>query len=162
MRTLLLYRHAKSSWDDWSLDDFDRPLSQRGQEAAPFMGDYFRQQQLRPDRVLCSPSLRTRQTLDLTAPDFTPGFGLDFPRPLYLSSDLTLLHLVQQVSDRRNCLLVVAHNPAIHSLAVDLASKSEQNEHRRRLERKFPTAGLAIFEVTPPLARNCTVQLLAQ
>ncbi len=148
MRTLMLYRHAKSSWDDWSLDDFERPLSQRGIEAAPLIGDYITQNQHNPDRILCSPALRTRQTLKLTLPDLAADCGLDFARTLYLASDLTILHHIQQVSDKRDCLMIVAHNPGIHSLAKDLASKSEINESWQKLDRKFPTAGLAIFEVT--------------
>src|SRR5262249_41406064 len=65
MLPLMLLRHAKSSWDDGSLEDFDRPLAPRGEAAAPRMGAYMAAHDLAPQLILCSPAVRTRQTLDL-------------------------------------------------------------------------------------------------
>ena len=64
MLTLSLFRHAKSSWDDDTLDDFERPLARRGEDAAPRMGAFMARKGLAPELILCSPSVRTRQTLD--------------------------------------------------------------------------------------------------
>ncbi len=63
MKRLLLLRHAKSSWHDPSLADFDRPLNQRGRAAARMMGDYLVRKGLLPDLVLCSAAQRARETL---------------------------------------------------------------------------------------------------
>ncbi|HKR02167.1 MAG TPA: histidine phosphatase family protein, partial [Pyrinomonadaceae bacterium] len=63
MKKLLLLRHAKSSWDDASLPDFERPLNERGRRAAPLMGEFMRRQKIRPDLVICSPARRTRETI---------------------------------------------------------------------------------------------------
>ena len=69
MLTLTLLRHAKSSWADTTLKDFDRPLNGRGRDAAPLMGALMRREGLRPDHILCSPAVRARQTLELVRAD---------------------------------------------------------------------------------------------
>ncbi|MEO0763161.1 MAG: histidine phosphatase family protein, partial [Pseudomonadota bacterium] len=63
MKTVILLRHAKSSWSDPELEDHERPLNKRGKAAAPLMGDWLERSGYRPDLVLCSPAKRTRQTL---------------------------------------------------------------------------------------------------
>ena len=62
MRTLLLMRHAKSSWDRPDLADLDRPLAPRGRKAAPLIARHLRDRQLVPDLVLCSHAERVRET----------------------------------------------------------------------------------------------------
>ncbi len=148
MRTLLLYRHAKSSWDDWSLDDFDRPLTARGKKAAPLMGDFIRAQNIMPDRIACSPGLRTRQTLERTQIQVTTAQKNTFPKSLFHAQDMTLLQEIHTVGDHYQCLCIIAHNPAIHSLGAYLASDSNNNKARQKLEKKFPTAGLAVFSTS--------------
>ncbi len=70
MKTVTLFRHAKSGdKDNPNLADIDRPLSKRGLKAAPKMGEAMRERKLRPDLILCSPSVRTRQTLTLAEPE---------------------------------------------------------------------------------------------
>ncbi len=69
MKTLLLLRHAKSSWNDPSLADHDRPLKKRGRKAAPRMGRWLQENGLRPDCVLCSTATRARETLQLVLGD---------------------------------------------------------------------------------------------
>src|SRR5215210_985063 len=65
MKTLLLMRHAKSSWAEPGLKDFERPLNERGQKAAPLMGRFLRRQSMKPELVICSPAERARQTAAL-------------------------------------------------------------------------------------------------
>lgn len=69
MIQLALLRHAKSSWDQPQLDDFDRPLNERGRRAAPIMGHMLASLKFAPDVVLCSPAKRTRETLEAVASD---------------------------------------------------------------------------------------------
>ena len=64
MKTIYFLRHAKSSWDDYELKDFDIPLSTRGIQDADLMGNYFRSKKIKLDLVLSSPSKRTRETLE--------------------------------------------------------------------------------------------------
>ena len=65
MKKLLLLRHAKSSWGAADLTDFERPLNERGRRDAPLVGEFIREQGLRPDLVISSPAQRTRETIAL-------------------------------------------------------------------------------------------------
>ena len=65
MKTIFLLRHAKSSWDDVSLDDFDRPLSTRGIKSCKKIGKYLKKNKLIPDIVYCSSAIRAKQTWEL-------------------------------------------------------------------------------------------------
>ena len=91
MLTLSLLRHAKSSWDDASLNDFDRPLSERGENAAPRVGAYMAAQGLAPEFVLCSPAVRARQTLDLVLPHLAGGPTVVYEDSFYLAAPSVLL-----------------------------------------------------------------------
>jgi len=142
LKTLLLLRHAKSSRDDPALDDFDRPLASRGQDAASRMGRYLRDKVGRPDLALCSAALRARQTLDRVV----EAFGSDVPvrtlKGLYLAEPSRLLAAIRRVPDDVRCLLVIAHNPGLGTLATQL-SVSGDAAMRRRMAAKFPTGALA-------------------
>lgn len=146
MAILLLYRHAKSSWDDWSLADIDRPLNQRGQQAAPLMGAFIKQHGYMPDHICCSPALRTRQTLELTGFD-TPQNAIDYPKDLFHAQDMTLLEIIRNTDQAVKQLGIIAHNPGLHSLAEHLASLSADPDEQKRLKKKFPTAALAVFQI---------------
>ena len=64
MKNIFFLRHAKSSWDDFALKDFDRPLSTRGIQDADLMGNFFKSKKISLDKVLSSPSKRTKETID--------------------------------------------------------------------------------------------------
>lgn len=142
MKTLLLLRHAKSSRDDPALDDFDRPLASRGQDAASRMGRYLRDKVGRPDLALCSAALRARQTLDRVV----EAFGSDVPvrtlKGLYLAEPSRLLAAVRRAPDDARCLLLVGHNPGLGTLATRLCARGDAALLRRMAE-KFPTGALA-------------------
>lgn len=143
MLTLSLFRHAKSSWDDPSLEDFDRPLGPRGLKAAPQMGAFMAEQKLRPDLVLCSPAQRTRETLDLVAEEIGRPRTV-FPDKLYLAAPETLLAAVQATTGGVRHLMMVGHNPGLHMLAL-LLMGPEGSADAGALRTKFPTAGLAVL-----------------
>lgn len=151
MRELILLRHAKSSWDDPSLDDFDRPLSDRGREAAPLMGHAMAERDWMPDAVLVSAALRTRQTWRLAAAELGEGVPrAAYDDALYMASAERLLTLIRTVSGDPQRLLVVAHNPGLEDLAIRLANIASEREALKRLGQKFPTAALARFVVPCP------------
>ena len=100
MLTLSLLRHAKSSWDDPGLDDLDRPLNERGREAAPRMGHFLARNAVRAGLVLCSTSLRTRQTLDLVLPHLQPAPSVAYEDALYLAPASVLLKRFRKVAAR--------------------------------------------------------------
>src|SRR5262249_11074132 len=125
MLTLSLLRHAKSSWDDPALEDFDRPLSKRGATAAPRMGAYMAAQGLAPDLVLCSPAVRARQTLDLVLSHLGSGPTVTYEDALYLAAPSVLLARLHKVEAAARHVLIVGHDPGIQALAVELSSSGK-------------------------------------
>ena len=142
-RTLLLLRHAKSSWDDPALDDFDRPLAGRGREAAPRMGREMARRGWLPDAALVSPALRTRQTWDLVAAELPHPVPAGFDRSIYEAPAARILAAIRATPDATQTLVVVGHNPDFETLAAQLASPASDAEAMARMRRKFPTAALA-------------------
>ena len=114
MKTILLLRHAKSAWSDPRLDDHDRPLNRRGEQAAKAMADHIARHEPRPELILCSTAMRTRQTLApliklLDAP--APPIALE--NGLYLASEDVLLAHLQAVADDVATVLLIGHNDGI-------------------------------------------------
>jgi phosphohistidine phosphatase len=140
-RRLFLLRHAKSSWDDLSLADDDRPLALRGRTAAKRIRAYLRREQIAVDLVLCSSARRARETLDLVAP---PGEVWIEPE-LYGASADELLERLRRVGDEVDAVMLIGHEPALRDLAVGLIGGSSE-----LAERKFPTAALATLTFTGP------------
>lgn len=116
MKTLYLMRHAKSSWKDESLADFERPLNGRGIRAAELMGRFLRQQKALPDLVLSSSATRARDTIErvLKAAKLTPE--LRFDERIYLASPAKLFEVVSQIEKERKVVLLVGHNPGMEEL----------------------------------------------
>jgi len=140
MATLYLLRHAKSSWDDPTLPDKERPLAPRGRRDAKLLADHLRRERIAPELVLCSPAVRTRQTLELVRP---PG-RIAFLDALYGASCDELLERLRSLPDTVASVMLIGHNPGLQELALELASGSSGLE---QLEAKFPTAALATLSI---------------
>jgi phosphohistidine phosphatase len=141
VKMLYLLRHLKSSWDDDTLADHDRPLAPRGRKAGQRMARHLQTAGVTPELVLCSPSVRTRQTLEavreaIGEPDAR------FPGELYAASREELLAVLRGVEPDVASVLVIAHNPGLEDLAVTLAGRGD-DEARQRLREKFPTGAFA-------------------
>ncbi len=146
MRRLLLMRHAKSSWNHPGLRDFDRPLSPRGENAAPRIGRYLQTQNLIPDLVFCSSAKRTRQTAALVFSQFSSSPSMLFEDSLYGATISNLLDLIHAAEDESVAtIMTIGHNPETQGLALHLSRVAESTA-MRALKAKFPTAGLAIIE----------------
>lgn len=143
IRTLLLLRHAKSSWDDAALDDFDRPLAKRGREAAPRMAREMARRGWLPDRALVSAALRTRQTWELVEAALPHTVPTLSDRSIYEAPAERILDAVRATPAGVETLLVVGHNPGFEDLISLLAAPGSAPEAVEKVERKFPTAGLA-------------------
>ncbi len=141
-RLIHLLRHAKSSWDQPELADFDRPLAPRGRRACKTMRRYMRFSDLRPDLVLCSSSVRTRATLKKALPEFDHEVQIEYEQALYEAEAGELIDRLRRLPDQVNCVLMIAHNPGMQDLASALADTGDP-EALARLKAKFPTAGLA-------------------
>jgi phosphohistidine phosphatase len=144
VKTLALLRHAKSSWDDASLDDHDRPLTRRGERAARRVGTWLAGSGAAPDLVLCSSARRAVDTLGgvLARLDREPRVCTE--DALYATDPEGLLARIRSVEDAVDSLLLVGHDPAIGALAARLAAPGD-SPALRRLEEKFPTGACALF-----------------
>ena len=147
MKQLLLLRHAKSSWDDPVLADFDRPLAPRGLKAAPRMGRELARRDWLPDLALVSPAQRTRETWRLVSAELPARVPVEFAEALFEATAGDILAEVQQAIASAGCLLVLGHNPGLEDLARRLAGPRSDAGARRKLEEKFPTGALARFVV---------------
>lgn len=141
MRTVLLLRHAKSSWHDESLTDEERPLNGRGREAATRMGRYLRDEGLLPGRVLCSTARRAVETLERLRREWPEQPRVRLDGRLYLASAERLLAVLAEQDAAVDVLLLVGHNPGLAELANGLAQAGNE-EDLARLRRKLPTAAL--------------------
>lgn len=140
MKTLYLLRHAKSSWDDASLKDFDRPLNNRGQKTAPKMGAFMRKQKIKPDIVISSPAVRASQTTELLREAAGLTAALRFEAEIYEATSQRLLTIVQGIDDQMNSAILVGHNPGFEELLAALTGES----------KRMPTAALACIELDVP------------
>jgi phosphohistidine phosphatase len=146
MRQLLLLRHAKSSWDNPALDDFNRPLTSRGCKAAKRMGRELAARGWVPQRALVSPAARTRATWELVAAELPGPASADFSDTLYEASAESILSVIRRTLEAAKTLLVLGHNPGLENLARGLAGENSEARALQRLREKFPTAALARFE----------------
>ena len=148
MLTLYLLRHAKSSWDQPTISDIDRPLSARGREAAPRMGRFMRTENYVPDLVLCSPATRARHTLELTLAQLGGEPEVRVIDGLYNFGDGSgLLQIIQEEGGSHAGLMLVGHNPSMEYLAVSLAGQGS-SEDLTSMAKKYPTAALAVITFT--------------
>ncbi|HVY59416.1 MAG TPA: histidine phosphatase family protein [Xanthobacteraceae bacterium] len=145
MRRLMLLRHAKSELSQPGKSDRDRPLTRRGEEAAPKIGAFMAKHGLLPDHVLCSPARRARDTWVLVAKAFKEAPPTDFNERLYGAGADGLLDLLRETGRKAHSLLVVGHNPGLQELAVRLIASGELAA-RERLHEKLPTAGLVVID----------------
>ena len=147
--TLLLLRHAKSSWVDPTLPDHDRPLASRGRRDAKRIAKHLTGLEFEPELVLCSSAVRTRETLELVRPALGNSKVL-FEDGLYGASSDELLGRIRVVPDAVGSVMLIGHNPGLEQLALLLASSGDE---LRGLETKFPTAALATLAVETTWSR---------
>lgn len=143
MLTLSLFRHAKSSWADPMLGDFDRPLAPRGEKAAPAMGAFIATQGLMPDLILCSGSARTRQTLALASQDWPSPPDVSYEDALYHATAPAMFAQLHAAPDDKHHVMMVGHNPGMQTFALQLVGGGE-GTNLRSLAHKFPSGALAV------------------
>ncbi len=137
MKTLFLCRHAKSSWADPALSDFDRPLNERGLKAAPFMGELMRENKLRPNIVLSSPALRARATAEILKRSGALAADIVFEHRIYEASPQGLRQVTAELNDSHNSAMLVGHNPGIEGFIRFLTGQLEP----------MPTAAIAVINL---------------
>lgn len=133
MKTLLVLRHAKSSWKHPETSDHDRPLNKRGKRDAPRMGKLVAAERLRPDVIVSSTAKRARRTADEVAQHAGYKGAVQLDRHLYLASPDEIVDVLRAVAGGARRVMVVGHNPGLEDLVARLAGRSET----------LPTAALA-------------------
>ena len=141
MKTLLLLRHAKSSWKHPELADHDRPLNKRGKRTAPLMGALLQDEDLSPDLILCSSAVRAHMTALLVAKASAYAGKIKQTPRLYLAEPKTYVEVLRQVDEKHGHVLVVGHNPGLEALIEALTGEAMM----------MPTAALVKVEL--PLKR---------
>lgn len=153
MRILYLLRHAKSSWKDQTLRDFDRPLKGRGRRAAERMGQVLAEEKMKSLLVISSPAVRARETTKLMLESAGLKVETRFEERIYEADVRTLLAIVRSIPDSSGTTIMVGHNPgfenllqyftgdgrhmptcALAKIEFDAASWSEVSEGTGRLE----------------------------
>jgi phosphohistidine phosphatase len=149
MPRLCLFRHAKSDWFAGAAGDFDRPISARGGQDATLLGAHLAAKGWRPDRILCSPSRRTRQTLELVEELLDRKPDIAYPTGLYDASGVDYTDLIRAHGGDAETLMIIGHNPMIHETALHLAIPAI-SPAANELARKFPTCAVALLDFQMP------------
>ncbi len=143
MKRLALLRHAKSSWDDPALADFDRPLNARGVGAAAAIGAEMGRRGLAFDLVLASPARRVVETLEHLEAACGEALEPRFEQRIYQATAASLLDVLRAVDESARRLLLVGHNPGLQELAAMLASPDDPHRESVGARLSYGCAGAA-------------------
>lgn len=145
MRRLILFRHAQAEPSELGQEDRARALTDHGRKDAAKMGIYMARHALVPDRVALSPAARTQQTWKLAAAAFKPAPAAHSAEALYNATPQDIAAVIQAAPNEAGVLLVIAHNPGLHDVALTLIATGDI-EARARLREKLPTSGLIVID----------------
>ena len=137
MKILFLLRHAKSSWDNASLADFDRPLNERGKNTAPFMGEVMTRREYAPSIVISSPANRAATTAKLVTESAGLNSAIRYDDRVYEASPNSLRQVASEIDDAFGSAMIVGHNPGMEGFIRYLTDEIEA----------MPTAALAVIEL---------------
>ncbi len=152
MKTLLILRHAKSSWDNATLNDHDRPLNERGKADAPRMGQLLKAEGLLPDLILTSSAERALATAEAVVSACGYEKELRVEHQLYHAYPNTYCAVLQELGDEYGRVLVVGHNPGLELWLAELTGQ----------EVVMPTAALAQVELAIPHWRDLNTATTGQ
>jgi len=139
-RTLILTRHAKSSWGDPSLDDFDRTLNARGRKSAVVIGTWLRGNGYVPDEVIVSAARRTVETWERMAPEMPADTVMRGEPGLYHASAETMLKVLRTA--RAATVMMIGHNPGIADFAARIVLSPAAHDRFS----DYPTAATTVIE----------------
>ena len=140
---LIVMRHAKSDWGTAASADYDRPLSKRGRRDAPRMAAWLSEQGLVPGLIVCSPALRTRETVQEVVEKLgIPEREIVWEPQIYAASLDGLLEVLDRYAAAADSILLVGHNPGLDSLVEYLSDKQPQY----RGGKLMTTAAVAVLD----------------
>jgi phosphohistidine phosphatase len=147
MKRLAILRHAKSDWGDPGIDDFNRPLNERGWKSARRIGKEMKHRRMTLDLGLASPAARARETIDGVIETYgEPKFPIRFEPRMYGASVEILVELIRGIPADVEAALMVGHNPGLERLVAELTG-DDRKGLRDRVAGKFPTAAMAVIEL---------------
>ncbi|MCT7553417.1 SixA phosphatase family protein [Aliarcobacter butzleri] len=133
MKKLILIRHAKSDWSNPFLDDFLRPLNKRGKKNAPLMAKVLKEKNIRPDLIISSPSIRTKQTLEYFIKELNYNDEVKLEESIYEAPYENLLKVIKDIPNIHKTVFLMGHNPGLCDLTNFLVDKNFEN---------IPTCGI--------------------
>lgn len=125
MKKLYIIRHAKSSWKDLMLNDFERPLNKRGKKDAPFMGKLLKKKGVFPDAILSSPAKRAKSTAKKIAKEINFTKPIVYERNIFEASVATLKSVIRSIDDKYETVFMFGHNPGLNTLVEALVDFHE-------------------------------------
>lgn len=125
MKTILLMRHAKSSWEGKNQDDWERPLSKRGKKNAEQIGEFLTKEKLIPDLILASSAVRARETAEIVMAEMKYRADYCSVFRLYLAEVDAYVKEIHKIPDDVQVLLIIGHSPSLDSLLQMLSRKVE-------------------------------------
>ena len=137
MKRLFILRHAKSSWAQSELSDFDRPLNDRGVAAASFMGKFITRTGFAPAAILCSPAVRARSTAELVVAAGDIAADIQYDERIYEASPQSLRQVASEIDGRYDSAMMIGHNPGIEGFIRFLTGEIQP----------MPTAALAVIDL---------------
>lgn len=146
-RQLYVLRHAKSSWDDSSLSDHQRPLAARGRRDVALIHEYVTAHQIAPQVIWCSSALRTQQTLNAVYPDAVSSKDW-----LYLANAEKIIERLRKLDPEVTSVMVIGHNPSLQTLVLRLAGPAPKGSPAAdsigTIREKLPTGALVTLSLT--------------
>jgi len=152
MKTLLIFRHAKSSRDNPHWADVDRPLNDRGEKDAPRMGELIKKKRLVPDLIMSSPALRARRTTEKAAHAAGYTGPIDWRESFYGAGPADYINGIRLAPESCQRLMIVGHNPGMENLLVNLTGRDE----------RLPTAAIACLGLPIDRWADISLQTSAQ
>ncbi len=152
MKTLYLVRHAKSSWKDKSIIDFDRPLNKRGLHDAPLIGSMLRSKKIDLELIISSPAKRAKETANILANELVFKGNILFDEEIYEASLDQLISKIKNLDENLNKVMLIGHNPELTNLANYLSKEFITN---------IPTCGVVALTIDKSWknisAKNCKI-----
>ena len=137
MKKLFIIRHAKSDWGDENLDDFDRPLNEKGIKDCALIGKYLKQKNEKIDIILSSPALRAHTTAKLLAKELDFNKNITQNQYIYEPFVAAIQELISYIHDDNDTAILVGHNPGVSTLAYMLCDSREELKTASIVEISF-------------------------
>jgi len=151
MKTIYLARHAKSSWNSGAVNDFERPLSNRGEADAARIGEELYRLNWKPEKIIASPAIRAKQTcVSLCDQLDFPIINVQWNTDIYAAYMVTLLHILTSLPETTNSIMLIGHNPAIEELLIHLCGDETLQNQTQNNGKLFTTGNVAKISVTVP------------